>query len=613
MKEIPKSIPDLLKLAKKKNKLSQEAYQNILKWLSEEEFLPYKEEINSLIREGNWVELEDSFYTHIRIGTGGIRGKIGAGPNRINLRTIGEAAQGLSQFIEDFGEEAKKRGVVISKEVRKHSEEFAILCCEVLAANGIRSYFFDGIRSTPELSFTIRHLKAIAGVEITASHNPRTDNGFKFFWTDGGQVVPPLDLKFMGLVLEVKDIKKMPFEEAKQKGLIQIIGKGVDEAYFQKICELSLVKTRSAKIVFSPIHSSGGTNALPILKNEGFKVSIVPEQIEPNENFPTAFGDYINPEFEQVMEFPIKLGEKIGADIAICTDPDACRIGAAFKTNLSSKKLTYLTANEIGSAILYFILSLLKKSGKLRKSNLFIKTYLTTSLTVDICKSFGIKYVDDLLVGYKWIGQVVEHLKDTSDFLFSFEDTCGYCRGDFIRDKDGAIAAFTVAEMISWLKDQNKTLTEYLNEIYQRYGYYRNVLYQVEVVGREGFEDIVKLYKAFRADPPKKLAGRKVLKIIDRLDPKLRDPQNYIAGVTGDELTFVLSSDERIRFSTRPSGTQPQFKYYLQTFGTVNNNLPSVKKQVDTLAEEIEKDIYAYQDRILDKKLRGIKIKSRWN
>ncbi len=596
-----------------KSRLSPEAYKNFKLWYENPEFKVYKKDLELLVREKNWVELEDVFYTHIRIGTGGIRGKIGAGPNRINRRTIGEAAQGLSQFIDDFGPEAKKKGVVVSREVRKHSEEFATLTCEVLAANGIRSYLFDGIRSTPEVSFAVRHLKAIAGVQLTASHNPRIDNGFKFFWKDGGQVVPPLDEKFMDLVLNVKKIKRMDFSEVKAKGLVTIIGKEVDGAYFKKIRSLSLVETRSAKIAFSPIHSVGSTNALPILKQEGFDVSVVPEQAEPDENFPGAYRDYINPEFEQVLEPTTKLGEKIGADIAICTDPDSCRFAAAFKINKNSNELQYLTANEIASAMLYFILSLMREQGKITKDLLYIKIFASTTLATDIAKSFGIKYVDDLLVGYKWIGQVVEHMENPKNFVFSFEDTCGYCRGDFIRDKDGAIGAVTAAEMMSALKDQGKTITDYLNEIYLKFGYYRNVLYQVEVKGKEGFEDIVKFYKGLRANPPKEIAGLKVYRIIDSLDENLRKPENYTAGVAGDEVTFILSEDERIRLLTRPSGTQPQFKYYLQAFGKVNGNLKKVKREVDNLAEKIEESMYVLQDKIIGKKIRGLKIKSHWS
>lgn len=595
-----------------KTKISPEAFANLQKWLSEEEFSKYKSEIESMIKNQNWKDLEDAFYTHIRIGTGGIRGKIGAGPNRINLRTIGEAAQGLANFIEDFGQEAKDKGVIVSHEVRKYSREFAELTCVVLAANGIKTFLFDGIRATPEVSFAVRHLKTTAGVQLTASHNPRTDNGFKFFWTDGGQVVPPLDQKFMGLVLGVTDIKKMGFLQAKEQGFVATVGKEIDEAYFQKIKELSLVKTRSAKIAFSPLNGSGITNAFPILKKEGYDIAVLPEQAEPDENFPGAFRDYVNPEFEEVLAPTTKFGEKIGADIAICTDPDGCRFAAAFKTSINSSKLTYFTANEIASAMLYFILNLLKDQGKIEKDLLFIKIFASTTLATDIAKSFGISVVDDLLVGYKWIGQVVEHMDDSSKFVFSFEDTCGYCRGDFIRDKGGDIGAVTAAELVSSLKDQRKTIADYLNEIYQKYGYYRNILYQVEVEGREGFEDIVKLYKAFRADPPREIAGLPVLKIIDRLDEESRKPENYKAGVSGDEITFILSEDERIRLLTRPSGTQPQFKYYLQTFGHVNGDLGKTKKEVDEMAQQIENSFYEYQDKALGTKKRGLKIISHW-
>ncbi len=595
-----------------KTRISPEAFTNLQKWLTEEEFAEYKNEIEDLIKSQNWKELEDAFYTHIRIGTGGIRGKIGAGPNRINLRTIGEAAQGLANFIEDFGQEAKDRGVVVSHEVRRYSRQFAELTCAVLAANGIKTFLFDGIRATPEVSFAVRHLKTIAGVQLTASHNPRTDNGFKFFWTDGGQVVPPLDQKFMQLVLDVDGIKKISFEQAEKQGFVKIIGKEVDEAYFDKLRELPLVKTRSAKIAFSPINGVGITNALPILREEGYDITVLPEQAEPDENFPGAFRDYINPEFEEVLAPTTKFGEKIGADMAICTDPDGCRFAAAFRTNINSNKLTYFTANEIASAMLYFILSLLKDQGKIRKELLYIKTFASTTLATDIAKSFGISYVDNLLVGYKWFGQVIEHMDHPKDFIFSFEDTCGYCRGDFIRDKGGDIGAVTAAEMISFLKDQGKTIAEYLNEIYRKYGYYRNVLYQVESFGREGFEDIVKLYKAFRADPPKEIAGMPVLKIIDKLPEDQRKPENYKAGVTGDEITFILSEDERIRLLSRPSGTQPQFKYYLQAYGKVDGDLEKTKKEVDALAQRIEDSFYEYQDKVLGKKERGLKIISHW-
>lgn len=609
----PKSISDILfPMDELKNKLSLEAYKNLSLWLTDPEYSIYKDEISKLVSDQSISELEDAFYTHIRIGTGGIRGKIGVGPNRVNLQTIGEAAQGLANFIEDFGPEAKEKGVVVSHEVRKFSREFAKLTCSILAANGIKTFLFDGIRATPEVSFAVRYLKTVAGVQLTASHNPRTDNGFKFFWSDGGQVVPPLDEKFMQLVLEVKEIKKMGFDEAEKQGFVKTIGKEVDEVYLRKLRELSLVSTRSAKIAFSPLNSSGMTNALPILRLEGFDVTVLESQANPDENFPGAYRDYINPEFEQVLEPTTKLGEEIGADLAICTDPDGCRFAASFRTKLNSDKLTYITANEIASVALHFILSQLKDQGKINKDLLYIKTFASTTLATDIAKDFGISYVDDLLVGYKWISQVLQKMDHPENFVLSFEDTCGYCRGNFIRDKDGAIGAFTVAEIVSALKDQGKTLPDYLNEIYSQYGYYRNVLYQVECEGKQGFEDIVTFYNAIRANPPKSFAGLPVKRIIDKLPEDHRTPENYKVGAVGDEVTFILSADERIKLLTRPSGTQPQFKYYLQVYGKVDGNLEQVKAEVDQLAEAIEKDFYTYQDQVLGKSIRGLKIRSHW-
>ena len=267
-------------------KLSKEALESLNLWLNSKERELYKEEINTLISENNFAELEDRFYKHIEVGTGGIRGQLGAGSNRINLRIIGEAAQGLSQFIEDFGQVAKEKGVVVGHEARKMSIEFAELCCRVFAANGIKTYLFDSLRSTPEISFAVRHLGTIAGVQLTASHNPRTDNGFKFYWSDGGQVVPPADLKFMELVKKVTEIKTMNFESACTQGLVTMIGTEVDKAYIDAIKQLTLVKNRSAKIVFSPIHGAGSTNVLPVLKESGFDVTVVPEQEKPDENFP---------------------------------------------------------------------------------------------------------------------------------------------------------------------------------------------------------------------------------------------------------------------------------------------------------------------------------------
>ena len=326
--------------------------------------------------------------------------------------------------------------MVVGHEARKLSKEFATLCCEIFAANGIKAYLLDGLRATPEISFAVRHLKTAAGVQITASHNPRTDNGFKFYWSDGGQVVPPHDARFMQLVKEVSDIQRMPFDKAVAEGLVSIIGADVDREYQTAIRTLSIDKSRSAKIVFSPIHGAGSTNVLPILQAEGFEVTVVPEQAEPNEEFPTAVGDLINPEFREVMELPIRLAERLGADLAICSDPDADRIGVAARRSLDGTEIEFLTGNQVGVALTQYILERRQARGALAPNHLVIETCVTTTLIADIAESFDLKPMTDLFVGYKFIAQEIAKLEDPTDFVFSAEESLGYLAGH-VRARQG--------------------------------------------------------------------------------------------------------------------------------------------------------------------------------
>lgn len=587
MSDLQKKAEELVK----SGKISNEAYKNLEIWITDARYADFRGQIEALLEDNDLSQLEDSFYKHIEIGTGGIRGSLGAGPNRINKITIGEAAQGLANFINGFGIEAKNKGVVVGYEVRKSSLEFAELCCSVFAANRIKSYLFDGLRATPEVSFGVRHLKATAGVQITASHNPRTDNGFKFYWSDGGQVVPPVDQKFMELVKDVVEIKKIPFEQAVSYGLVIMIGKDIDEAYLEKIKELSLVGSRSAKVAFSPIHGAGITNVLPILESEGFDVEIVPEQAKPDENFPTAVGDLINPEYPQVMQIPMKFGEKVEADVVINSDPDADRMGVASRVHLNDKNLQFLTGNEIGVAMCHFILSQLKNKGGLSDQSLVLETYVTTTLISDITRRFGAKIRDDLLVGFKYIGEIIEKLENKDDFVFAAEESLGYLRGSFVRDKDAAIAAFTLCELVSFLKDEKKTLVNYLDEIYEEYGYYKNILHMQEMRGKIGFINTGNVMRGLRQNPPGELASLKVISVVDRLAKDMAKPENYKTGFTGDQLTFIFSDDERVRVTVRPSGTEPKIKYYIQNYAKAATDLDIVKKRVNTQAEDLERAI----------------------
>lgn len=576
------------------DKLSKEAYENLAKWLREDEYLSFRDEINSLIEQKKYSYLEDCFYKHIEIGTGGIRGSLGPGPNKINLRTIGEAAQALCQFMKEVSPESMNMGVVIGHEVRKNSVPFASLCAGVLAANGIKSYLFDSFRSTPEISFAVRHLGAVAGIQLTASHNPRTDNGFKFYWTDGGQVVPPLDQKFMELVQNVAEVKQMGFEEAKVGGYVTMLGEDIDKIYWEKVRSLSVSKSRSAKIVFSPIHGAGSKNVLPVLTQEGFDVFVVPEQADPDENFPTAVGDLINPEYIEVMELPMKYGREKGADLVINSDPDADRIGVASKIKFGASDVRFLTGNQLGILLTEFLLKKKKESGELKSSNLILETYVTTSLISKIVQSYGIKVVDDLLVGFKFIAEIIQGLNNKNDFLFAAEESLGYLAGSFVRDKDASIAALLASEMASELKDLGKTLVDYLDEIYATYGYFKNILNMVELPGKEGAGNIRKIMLGLRNHDWPEIGGKKVLSVIDRLPEEKRDESVYKTGSAKDMITFVFSDDELCRITARPSGTEPKVKYYIQFWGDFKD-----KESIDRDAENVESGILEIQKKII--------------
>ena len=585
----------VLDRAASSGRLSPAALANLERWLTEPGLAAFASEIEALAGSESWDELEDAFAARLRVGTGGIRGPLGPGPNRINARTIGEAAQGLSAFIDDYGPAAREAGVVVvGHEARRQSREFAELSCEVFAANGIRSHLFDGLRATPEISFAVRHLGATAGVQITASHNPRTDNGFKFYWSDGGQVVPPHDARFMQLVTDVSDVRRMPLAQAEARGLVSTIGADVDEAYLGAVRGLASGGSRSAKVVFSPMHGAGSTNVLEVLRAEGFDVKVVPEQAEPDEAFPTAAGDLINPEFPEVMDLPVRLAEDIGADIAICADPDADRIGVAARADWESGRVSLLTGNQVGAALTHYLLSRRRDAGELRGDEVVIETLVTTSLIADVARGFGLEPVDDLLVGFKFIAQVIGGLDDPSRFVFAAEESLGYLAGDFVRDKDAAIGALLVCEMASRLKDRGATVPMYLDELYAEYGYYRNALLLVELPGGAGRGVMTEVMLGLRADPPSSLAGMSVTAMEDRLDEAARAPDAYRMGGAADIVTLYMSEDRRTRVTVRPSGTEPKLKVYVQHYALAVPSLEETKAKVDAEAA-------ALGDAILDR------------
>jgi phosphoglucomutase len=582
--------------------LSDVALANLQTWLVDPEFKQFVPEIVRLIESEDWAELQDAFYQRLKVGTGGIRGKIGAGPRRINMWTIGAAARGLCRFIiegESYGEPYMKRGIVVGHEARKLSREFAEQCSEIFAAHGIKSYIFDDLRATPEISFAVRHLGAAAGVQITASHNPKTDNGFKFYWEHGGQILPPEDSVYMNYVNEVERIgERMPMQAAIEKGLVEVIGPTVDEAYFDAVLGLSLApKSRSAVVAFSPIHGAGSRNVLPVLRKAGFSVHVVERQWGQNPEFPTAVGDLINPEFVEVMAPPMELAEEVSADIAICSDPDADRIGVASKVAPDTDEVRYLTGNQVGITLTDFMLGRLKEAGRLSPNSLILETYVTSTLIADIARSYGISVESDLFVGYKFIAQVIDSMEKagrSSDFVFSAEESLGYLAGDFIRDKDAAIAALLVAEMVSWLKERDMTLASYLDDIYSRFGYYINVQYLIEMPGETGNMIMTDIMRFFGGVPTSDLGDPPVVdrrdfynqasngKTVDR-----RASSSYSAGAYDDMIALILSADGRSRVTVRPSGTEPKLKFYVQHYVPTNGDVDAARRDGDRFVHRV--------------------------
>ncbi len=586
-------------------KISEAAYQNAKKWLINEEYHEYREQLAALIQESKFSEIEDYFYTIIPFGTGGRRGTCGIGPNRINTRTIGESAQGLAAYISEFGADHKKRGVVIAYDTRNSSQKFSEYVAKVLTGNGIKTYLFREFRSTPELSFAVRELGTIAGVVISASHNPPSDNGIKVYWEDGGQIVSPHDKAIIEKVNHVTALKLMELEEAEKQGIFEYIGAEVDEKYIRNVVALSLSSNRNVKIVYSPLHGTGPTSILPVLKKAGFQdVHLVEEQMTPDGNFPHVKDNFPNPELPATSEMAMTLAQAIDADIGMISDPDADRLGVFCKHIDDEGNVQWIlfNGNQVGVLLVDFILQTLKEQEKLPEKGVVVKTLVTTDLASIIAQEYGLLTVDNLLVGFKYIGEVILNLPEDQEFVFGTEESLGYLRGTFARDKDAATAAITVAEMAAELKAQGFSLQDRLNAIYRKYGYFQELLKHAHVPGAEGLARVNRMMKGLRAQPPLELAGKRVIEVIDRqagtvIAPETGKVIREVEGAQGNVLVFVLSEDGHTRVTVRPSGTEPKIKYY----GAIKQeaSLDTSNKELEQLAARTQVTLTSYVDSLI--------------
>ncbi|RKD32310.1 phospho-sugar mutase [Thermohalobacter berrensis] len=550
-----------------------------------------KEELRGI--EGNKEEIEDRFYTDLKFGTGGLRGKIGAGTNRMNKYTVSKATQGLANYILSKGEDYAKRGVVIAHDSRHKSKEFTKTAALVLNANGIKTYVFDDLRPTPELSFTVRHLNAAAGIVITASHNPPEYNGYKVYWEDGGQIVPKRANEVIEKIDEINDysqVKTIDEKEAKDKELFNVIGKEVDDVYVNKVKELSIRDNvdKDIKIVFTPLHGTGNVPIRRVLDELGYKnVYVVKEQEKPDPNFSTV--DYPNPEDPAAFELARKIGEEVDADILLGTDPDCDRVGVVARNK--DGKYQVLNGNQTGALLLDYILSSLKEKGKLPSNGVMVKTIVTSDLGKVIAESYGVETINTL-TGFKFIGEKIKEFeeKKNKEFLFGYEESFGYLTGKFVRDKDGVISSMLICEMAAYYKSKGLTLYEALQDLYEKYGYYVENLHSIKLEGVEGKRKIEATMEKFRESYPSEIAG---LKLVRYSDYKVRKSFDLVKDVTEDiELpksnVLKFEFEDGSWYALRPSGTEPKLKIYMSANGKTKEEAEGkIKEMKDEILAEM--------------------------
>jgi phosphoglucomutase len=586
-------------LKSRKMKLESTVEKNINKWLKGKYDDDTKAQINKLIAEENATLLTDSFYKNLEFGTGGMRGEIGVGSNRMNQYTIGAATQGLANYLNKCfeGQEIK---VAIAYDSRNFSPEFAQIAANILSANGILVYLYKELRPTPQLSFTVRELGCQSGIVITASHNPREYNGYKVYWNDGSQVVAPHDKNIVAEVNAITNVKDIKFKGVKKR--IKMIGEVLDKKYLKAVKSIAVApriikKQKDLKIVFSPIHGTGITMVPQALAQLGFEnVTIVQEQATPDGNFPTVV--YPNPEEKEAMTLSLKKAKEIDADLVIATDPDADRVGMAVKNPKGEWQL--LNGNQAASLIIYYLLKAWKNAKKLTGSEFVCKTIVTTDLIDAMAEKAGVKCYNTL-TGFKYIAQVIRELEGKETFIGGGEESYGYLIGDKVRDKDAIASCAIIAELTAYAKHKGLSLFDFLADMYKQFGFYYEGLVSVTKKGKSGAEEIQQLMTDFRTSPPKTISGSKVIRMDDygllkRTDFKTGLTEDIPSGKLGIETSNVLQffTADGTKFTCRPSGTEPKIKFYigvkskLKSKEEFDETLELLKSKVQNIAIELK-------------------------
>lgn len=536
--------------------------------------------------------LEDAFYTDLEFGTAGMRGIIGAGTNRMNLYTVRQATEGLARFIEKRGEEAKKQGVVIAYDSRHKSPEFSMEAAKTLGAHGIKTYLFESLRSTPELSFAVRHLGTSAGIMMTASHNPPEYNGFKVYGADGGQFPPAEADELTSYVQEVDNMLELEVlskEELENQALLEIVGDAVDDAYLEKLKTINIdhdliERNSDLNIVFSPLHGTATMIGTRALENAGFKnVNLVEEQAVADPDFTTVKSP--NPEDPAAFELSIKLGKKIGADVLIATDPDADRLGMA--TRLENGEYQVLTGNQIAALMVDYLLKAYEGKDSIPANGTIIKSIVSSELPSKIAENYGVG-TENVLTGFKFIAEKIKGYEETNEkeFLFGFEESYGYLVKPFVRDKDAIQALILIAELAAYYKEQGKTPMHGLDDIFEKYGHFQEKTISITMSGISGAENIKKLMASLREERPESFGGMDVIVEEDYSINTLTTKEGRTANIglgEADVLKYYLADGSWI--AARPSGTEPKIKFYI---GAVADSANEAAAKVEKFEESIE-------------------------
>ena len=550
-----------------------------------------REELNKI--KDNPKEIEERFYKDLEFGTGGLRGIIGAGTNRMNIYTIRKASQGVANYVCGQGEEAKKKGIVIAYDPRNKSPEFSLEAARVFAGNGIKAYLFDELRPTPELSFAVRHLNAVAGIVVTASHNPKEYNGYKVYGEDGGQLTLEASNTVLAEIEKIEDITKVNIiekDEALKNGLLQIIGREIDDIYISKLKTLSINPelvgsvAESFKIVYTPIHGSGNKLVRRILDETGFKhILVVKEQEQPDPEFSTVKSP--NPEERESFKIAIQLAKSENVDLIIGTDPDCDRVGVVVRN--ANREYVGLTGNQVGCLMLEYVLSQKKAKNELPSNGFAVKTIVTTELARAIADNYAVELID-VLTGFKFIGEKIKYLDEFGDkkFLLGFEESYGYLAGTFARDKDGVVTSMLIAEMAAYYKSRGMSLYEGLQEIFGKYGYYLEGITSFTLAGKEGVEKIKHTMNKLREDRPERFNNAEVNAIRDYL----KGERYNVGNGQKEDLTLPQSDvlyyemKDGSWFCIRPSGTEPKIKIY---HGVSGRNMEMAEQKLEDLQENV--------------------------